>query len=71
MRSVVTKGGFPTFVSNTEHEFLESMGNSVYKKDLNERQAEIARVMTSRGVLQRHNDIDRGIYYTPNSNKGI
>lgn len=71
MRSVVTKGGIPTFVSNTEFEFLESFETQIYKKDLNERQAEIAKMLTSRGVLQRFNDADQGIYYMRNQNKGF
>jgi hypothetical protein len=71
MRSVVIKGGIPVFLARHEHEFLESVGESVYKADLNERQAEIAKVLTSRGVLQRHMDVDRGIYYTPNRNEGM
>jgi hypothetical protein len=71
MRSFVTAGGIPTFISNLEHEFLENIKDVVYKKELNERQAEIARGLTSRGVLQRHMDIDRGIYYQLNTNKGL
>lgn len=71
MRSVLTKGGFPTFVSKTEYDFLESMGDAIYKEDLNEHQAEMAKVLTGRGVLQRFKDADRGIYYLRNQNKGI
>lgn len=71
MRSVVTQGGIPTFVSKNEFDFVEGIGKVAYKKDLNEHQAEMARVLTSRGVLQRFSDADKGIYYTPNQNKGI
>jgi hypothetical protein len=38
---------------------------------LNERQAELARMLTSRGVLQRFMDADKGIYYQPNTNEGM
>lgn len=71
MRSIVTKGGIPTFVSSEEYNFLESIGDVAYKKDLTERHAELARMLTSRGVLQRFSDADRGIYFTRNINKGI
>ena len=71
MRSVVTKGGIPTFVSTAEHTFLEGMDGPVYKDTLDEHKAEMARVLTSRGVLQRFSDTDRGIYYIKNQNKGI
>jgi len=71
MRSVLTKGGIPTFVSKIEYDFLESMGDAIYKKDLNEHQAEMAKMLTGRGVLQRFKDADQGIYYLRNQNKGI
>ena len=70
MRSIVTKGGIPTFVSKIEYDFLEGMESITYKKDLNEHQAELARVLTSRGVLQRFSDANDGIYYKTNQNKG-
>jgi len=71
MRSIVVSGGIPTFISNQEHEFIESMNGVTYKRDLTERQAEIARGLTGRGVLQRHMDADKGIYYQRNTNEGI
>jgi hypothetical protein len=71
MRSVVTKGGIPTFISSEEHKFIEGIDGSVYKNKLDERQAELAHLLTGRGVLQRFSDSDRGIYYTRNQNKGI
>lgn len=71
MRAFVIKGGIPTFISNHEREFIESIGDIAYKSELNERQAEIAKVLTSRGVLQRFMDADKGIYYKPNRNQGI
>ena len=71
MRTVLTSGGIPTFVSTQEHEFLESLDEVAYKDKMNERQAEMAKILTGRGVLQRFRDNDRGIYYTRNQNKGI
>jgi hypothetical protein len=71
MRSFIVKGGIPTFISNSEYEFLESIGKIAYKTQFNERQAEVARMLTSRGVLQRFMDADKGIYYTPNTNEGL
>jgi hypothetical protein len=71
MKSVITRGGMLTFVSKEEHEFIESIENVAYKDDLTERQTEIARMLTSRGVLQRFSDNDRGIYYKRNTNKGV
>lgn len=73
MRSVVIKGGIPTFVSNHEYKFIEENfehGDVIYKSDLNEHDAEIAKVLTSRGVLQRFSDADRGIYFKRNVNEG-
>ena len=74
MRSVLTTGGIPTFVGSREWDFLEEQfaeTNTVYKQDLNEQQAEMAKVLTTRGVLQRFRDDLCGIYYTKNQNKGI
>jgi hypothetical protein len=71
MRSFVARGGIPTFISNSEYELLENIGELAYKTDLNERQAELARMLTSRGVLQRFMDADKGIYYQPNTNEGM
>lgn len=71
MRSVIVKGGIPTFVSKHEYEFLESIDDVAYKKDMNEHQAELAKVLTSRGILQRFNDAERGIYFKRNINEGL
>ncbi len=74
MRSIVTKGGIPTFVSKHEYTFIEENfehGDMIYKNELNEHEAEIARVLTTRGILQRFSDADKGIYYTQNINRGI
>lgn len=70
MRAFVTRGGIPTFISKREEEFIESMKELTYKKDLNEQQRELAKVLTSRGVLERFLDVDKGIYYKANRNKG-
>jgi hypothetical protein len=71
MRSVLTSGGIPTFVTSQEWELVERCSQPLYKKDLKEFEAETARHLTTRGVLQRFYDADKGIYYTKNQNKGI
>lgn len=74
MKSILTVGGIHTFVGSREWQFLEeqfSDNRLVYKKDLNEQQAELAKILTSRGVLQRCCNESHGIYYTMNQNKGI
>lgn len=74
MRSVIVRGGILTFIASHESEFIDENFNhsdTVYKSDLDERETEIARVLTSRGILQRFSDSDRGIYYTKNINTGI
>jgi len=71
MRSVVTKGGIPTFVSSEEYNFLNTINETAYKDEMDERQAEMAKVLTSRGILQRFSDGDRGIYYKRNINQGF
>lgn len=74
MKSVIIRGGIPTFIAKHESDFLDENfehGDTVYKNELSEREAEIARVLTSRGVLQRFSDGDRGIYYTKNINTGV
>ena len=71
MRSIMTKGGIPVFVSGPEYDFIEDIDESVFKADLTERQAELARMLTSRGVLQRFSDVDKGIYYMKNQNNGL
>lgn len=64
MRTVITKGGIQTFVSGAEYTFLEKFEKNpqLYKEKLNERDAEVARLLTSRGILNRLKD-DNGIYY--------
>lgn len=71
MRAFVTRGGIPTFISNREDQLIETIGEKMFKSEMNEQQAETARVLTSRGVLQRFMDTDHGIYYTPNQNKNF
>lgn len=72
MRTVLTTGGIPTFITGREHEFLEKFDNKpIFKKSLNEQEAEMARILTNRGVLTRRRDEQRGIFYVKNQNKGI
>lgn len=71
MRSIITRGGIPTFVSSEEYEFIESITEASYKSEMDERQAELAKRLTSRGVLQRFSDNEHGIYYQRNQNEGI
>jgi hypothetical protein len=68
MRSIVTKGGFPTFVSSEEYALVESITDTVLKSKLDERQREVAKVLVSKGVLQRFKDSNDRIYYTRNQN---
>lgn len=72
MRSILTVGGIHTFVSEQEHKFLERFESKpVYKNDLNEQDAELARKLTSRGVIKRFKEDTKGIYFLKNQNKGI
>ena len=69
MRTILISGGLQTFVSMEEFKFLEKFNEqaNVYKEKLTERDAEIARILTSRGVLDRKKD-DIGIYYIRETN---
>lgn len=74
MKTVIIKGGIPTFIARHESDFIDENfkhGDVIYKSELSEREAEIARVLTSRGVLQRFSDGDKGIYYSKNINTGV
>ena len=71
MRSVLTAGGIPTFVTSQEWELIVQCDEPLYKQNLKEFEAETARILTTRGVLQRFYDADKGIYYVKNQNKGI
>lgn len=72
MRSILTTGGIPTFVSSQEYKFLEQFSSTpIYKSNLNEQESELARLLNGRGILQRFRDDQNGIYYTLNQNKGI
>lgn len=74
MRSILTTGGIPTFVSSHEWEFLEEVfadKNMIFKRDLNERQSELARILTKRGILNRSVDKKNGVCYSKNQNSGI
>lgn len=74
MRAFVTQGGIPTFIALHEQKFLDENfehGDTVFKQELSEREAEIARNLTSRGVLNRYSDAEKGIYFKRNTNRGI
>lgn len=63
MRSVLTSGGIQTFVSLYEKELLDKYeGKEMPKTELSEREQEIAKILTHRGVLSREENED-GIYY--------
>lgn len=73
MKSIVLQGGIPTFISSSEHHFLDenfTHAATVYKRELTEREAEIARILTSRGILQRFSDNTNGIYFKLNTTTG-
>lgn len=55
-------------VNEEEQALLDRAGekNSVHRSQLSEREQEVARLMVSRGLLNRGKD-DDGIYYTPNT----
>ena len=59
------------FVSSEEYDFIESITEAAYKCKMDERQAEMAKLLTSRGVLSRYRDDQKGIYYTRNQNQGV
>lgn len=71
MRSILTTGGIPTFVTAREWELIERCDQPLYKQNLDEFEAETARQLTTRGVLQRFMDVDKGIYYVKNQNEGF
>ena len=70
MRSILTSGGIATFISTQEYTFLESLDDVAYKSKMSVQEAELARRLNSRGVLQRFKN-DKGIYYVLNQNRGI
>lgn len=56
MRAFVTKGGFPTFVNLRESQFIEERFEGVElleKSALTEREAYIAQMLVTRGVLDK------------------
>lgn len=68
MRSYIARGGIVTFITEEEHALLEKIGEKVYKKALDEREAEVATILTRRGILERYKDESTGIYYITKGN---
>ena len=68
MRFREIRGGIQVPVSNEEQELLERIEKSsgMFRKDLNERERELARLMVSRGVLNRMRDDDKQVRYLIN-----
>lgn len=65
MRFREIRGGLRIAISNEENELLEHIGKSVsvLRKDLNERQQEVARKLVSRGALDRIRDDQDRVHY--------
>ena len=59
MRMQDVTGGVPVAVSNREHKFCCKIkeANGIKKNELNERDLHLAKLLTSRGVLSRENNI--------------
>ena len=56
MRTVLTQGGIPTFVSTNEFDFISGLSEQdISSKQLTERERYIADNLVSRGVLKRIN----------------
>jgi hypothetical protein len=68
MRFREIRGGIQVPVSNEEQELLERIekSSSTLRKDLNERERELARLMVSRGVLNRVRDSEQQVRYLIN-----
>lgn len=68
MRFREIRGGIQVPVSNEEQELLERIEKSsgTLRKDLNERERELARLMVSRGVLNRVRDQEQQVRYLIN-----
>ncbi len=68
MRWLDVAGGLRVPVNNEESEIVAKIDESTEfaKKDLNEREREVARKLVSRGVLNRFSDENRVVYYTVN-----
>lgn len=72
MRWQEVEGGFTIPVSSEETELISRIETegSLRKKDLDDREQEVARLLVSRGVLTRHKHND-SIYFTVNSLQDI
>lgn len=73
MRFREIRGGLQVPVSNEEQALLERIEKSsgMFRKDLNERERELARLMVSRGVLNRMRDDNREVRYLINDLEDI
>jgi stalled ribosome alternative rescue factor ArfA len=63
-----TTSGINIAVSSEENDILKMCAQPVYKKNMDDREQEVARRMVSRGVLHRHKD-DEGIYFVRDNEK--
>ena len=72
MRTALTIGGIESFIGMHEAEFLTKFGGSgqIQKDDLNEREKELARKLTSRGLLARQTNED-GVFFMRNINRDV
>lgn len=66
MRTFIAKGGIATFLSSEEFTLVEKIDGKVYKTTLDERESEVASMLTRRGVFERYKDDEQGIYYVIN-----
>lgn len=69
MRYFEITSGVRIPVSSEEQAILDKIDGHVKKADLDERDQEIARRMTTRGVINRSRDDDKNIIYTKNKEK--
>ena len=65
MKIIEVTGGLHMPITNEESDLLSKLheGNSVSRKDLNERQIEVANHLVNRDVLYRKNQDGRITYY--------
>jgi DNA-binding NarL/FixJ family response regulator len=68
MRFYEISSGMRMPVNEEEQALLDRAAekHSIHRSQLSEREQEVARLMVSRGLLNRGKD-DEGIYYTPNT----
>lgn len=68
MRWIDVIGGLKMPINNEESDLVDKINesNEIAKKDLNEREEELARNLVSRGILNRFSKKDSVQYYTVN-----